>query len=200
MVNSEQPKPNVKKIQSTTFHYFLLLPRTILIMTTSKVSPVAKLASVLALCALCGMIGSNMISDYSMAERSDFFIPFFNFVRRSNLFTQRIDAGANATFYLSRNEWQLFEVYQEPETLCTCTVTCLDPGSRVDFYMTFNPRVRFNNNWQGWDCEQTLPSNMQTCTEAPPAPGDICWIAVRGDKINRPHQACQLLCEIDDDQ
>lgn len=169
---------------------------------TSKVSTAVKLASLLALFALCGtMIGSSSDDDNvfisSIEERVGFYIPLFNFVRRSNLFTKRVDAGANTTFYISRNEWQLFEVFQEPETSCSCTVTCLDPASRIDVYMTFNPRVRFNDNWGGWVCEQTLPSNEQTCSEQPPVPGDICWVAVRGDEINRPHQACNILCEVD---
>ncbi|GAX21727.1 hypothetical protein FisN_31Lh003 [Fistulifera solaris] len=168
-------------------------------MKTPTASLAAKLTTVLAVQAFCGTIGSSLISSRSVAsdEREGFFIPFFNFFRRSNLFTKRIDSGTNATFYISRNEWQLFEVFQEPETMCSCTATCLDPASRIDFYMTYDPRVRFNDNWDGWDCEQTLPSNTQKCEVPPPVAGDICWVAVHGDKINRPHQACQISCTID---
>lgn len=130
-------------------------------MKISTAFPAAKLASVLAVLALCGIIGSNLSSVASVGrdEREGLFIPFFNFFRRSNLFTKRIDSGTNATFYISRNEWQLFEVFQEPETMCSCTATCLDPASRIDFYMTYDPRVRFNDpGMDGTASRRCLPT------------------------------------------
>lgn len=131
----------------------------------------------------------------SIAERATFRTSFVTFFGR--VFTRDIDSGGNETFTLSQRQWKLFEVFQEADANCDCTVTCADTNSRIDVYMTYESRPRLNDNWEGWDCKETLASNTQTCNEAAPGPNSRCTVAVRGDSFDRPHSECTISCNVD---
>lgn len=168
--------------------------------TTSNGSPAAKFASLLALLALCGVIGTTMSSATSKQatnDRKGFFLPLFRLFHRSYLFNDQIERDVNTAFKLSPREWQLFYLPGDVVTSCECTVTCSDPDSEVDIYMTFNARLKFDDDWDGWDCKQTSSSNTQTCQASPSVPDQLCWLAVRGDKIRRLREDCNILCEVD---
>ncbi|GAX21733.1 hypothetical protein FisN_31Lh018 [Fistulifera solaris] len=115
----------------------------------------------------------------------------------NRLTTRVIDSGATEVFDLNENAWIIFEVFQEADVGCNCTTTCLDVTSRVDMYLTYEHRPRLNDNWDGWDCRQTLPKNTQTCQVSVPEPDSTCLVAVRGDLLDRPHSKCEIRCTVD---
>lgn len=192
-----QSKPHDTRLCNSFAHSIPIREYNSMTSSTALISTV-KLGALMAVLALCGLIGSSMTS-VAPFEREVVYNRIIDFFRRRAIFTEKVDAGAEETFYLSQNEWKLFEVYQEPQFDCSCTITCADPSSRVDVYLTFNPRVRFNDNWDGWACKETTASNSQVCSAVSAEPGIACYAAVRGDRIYRGHQACTVLCNIDTD-
>ncbi|GAX18229.1 hypothetical protein FisN_31Hh018 [Fistulifera solaris] len=129
-------------------------------------------------------------------DRSIFKIALLSCFNR--ITTRMIDSGAEESFDLNEHEWIIFEVFQEVDIGCACTVTCLDESSRIDVYLTYERRPRLYDNWDGWDCKETLPSNTQTCEVLAPEPDSTCRVAVRGDLLDRPHSKCTITCNVDD--
>jgi hypothetical protein len=131
----------------------------------------------------------------SFADRATFSTTIVSCFNRVT--TKEIDAFAPHEFYLSQNEWKIFKVFQDADIGCDCQVMCYDARSRVDMYLTFERRPRLNDNWDGWDCDATLPSNNQTCNALAPEPNSHCRVAVHGDSFERPHSKCSITCNVD---
>lgn len=111
--------------------------------------------------------------------------------------TRTLDSGGERSFRLNQNEWKVFEVYQDADETCDCSITCLDTKARVDLYVTFDRRPRLEDNWDGWDCKETLASHEQTCQVLVPEPDSTCRVAVHGYLFERRFSDCTLVCTVD---
>jgi hypothetical protein len=115
----------------------------------------------------------------------------------NQLTTRTLDSGGERSFRLNQREWKVFEVYQEADIGCDCTIECLDPKARVDLYLTFERRARLEDNWDGWACKETTAQSTQTCNALVEEPDSVCLVAVHGYLFEQRFSECTLTCTVD---